>query len=178
MAIHAGNEGALVAREMALSETDVVIDYFYGATPEFLNSLGVDPARLPDSKMWRARYEDEYRQPLEKRKTLLVLWEDDGIPIGFSTADKIVMGQEAYMHLHIVRPDRRRAGTGTTLVRATATIYFEKLKLQRLLCEPYAFNAAPNRTLQKAGFKYVMTHETIPGPLNFQQPVNRWVLER
>lgn len=178
MAVNIRSEDAPVAREMTLLETDVVIDYFHGATPEFLNSLGVDPARLPSSKIWRARYEDEYRQPLDKRKTLLVLWEAGGVPIGFSTADKIVVGQEAYMHLHIVRPDKRRAGTGTALVRATAAIYFEKLKLQRLFCEPYAFNAAPNRTLQKAGFKYVMTHETIPGPLNFHQPVNRWVLER
>jgi hypothetical protein len=24
----------------------------------------------------------------------------------------------------------------------------------------------------------VMTHETVPGPLNFHQPVNRWVLRK
>jgi hypothetical protein len=32
--------------------------------------------------------------------------------------------------------------------------------------------------LQAAGFKYVKTHETVPGPLNFHQPVTRWMLER
>ena len=29
----------------------------------------------------------------------------------------------------------------------------------------------------KAGFKYIKTYETTPGPLNFLQPVNRWLLE-
>ena len=55
---------------------------------------------------------------------------------------------------------------------------FERLKLKRLFCEPHAFNVAPNRTLQKAGFKYLKTHMTVPGPLNFHQAVNRWVIER
>jgi hypothetical protein len=64
------------------------------------------------------------------------------------------------------------------LVRQSADIYFEALRIEELYCEPYAFNIAPNRTLQKAGFSYVMTHETVPGPLNFHQPVNRWVLRK
>ena len=36
----------------------------------------------------------------------------------------------------------------------------------------------PNRTLQRAGFKYVKTHMTVPGLLNYRQAVNRWELER
>ena len=51
------------------------------------------------------------------------------------------------------------------------------LKLKSLFCEPHAFNIGPNRTLQKAGFKYLKTHMTVPGPYNFHQAVNRWVLE-
>src|ERR1700729_337999 len=34
-------------RPMALHETDLIIDYFHGATPEHLEKLGVDPTRLP-----------------------------------------------------------------------------------------------------------------------------------
>jgi RimJ/RimL family protein N-acetyltransferase len=61
---------------------------------------------------------------------------------------------------------------------AAVDIYFERLKLKRLFCEPNAFNIAPNRTLQKAGFKYLKTHMTVPGPLNYHQAVTRWVIER
>jgi RimJ/RimL family protein N-acetyltransferase len=50
------------------------------------------------------------------------------------------------------------------------------LQLQRLFCEPSAFNVAPNRTLQRTGFHYVKTHMTVPGLLNYHQAVIRWVL--
>ena len=61
---------------------------------------------------------------------------------------------------------------------AVSTSISNRLKLKRLFCEPNAFNVAPNRTLQKAGFKYLKTHMTVPGPLNFHQAVTRWVIER
>jgi hypothetical protein len=37
----------LHVREMTLAEGDVIINYFHSATPEYLNTLGVDPTRLP-----------------------------------------------------------------------------------------------------------------------------------
>lgn len=166
----------LAAREMTLDEADVVIDYFHGASHEFLKSLGVSPERLPGRDEWRAFYRTEYGRPIERRRAILVLWELDGKPIGFSTADKIIFGEHAYMHLHILRPDRRRSGYGTLFVKETAKIYFDMLNIQRLYCEPYARNEAPNRTLRKAGFQYIKTYETTPGPLNFRQLVNRWLL--
>ena len=167
----------LVAREMTLEEAAIIIDYFHGASHDFLKSLGVAPAKLPYRDDWEAFYRAEYQRPIQKRRAILVLWELDGEPIGFSTADKIIFGQEAYMHLHILHPERRRSGYGERFVRETAKIYFDILKIHALYCEPYALNEAPNKTLQKAGFKYIKTYEAIPGPLNFRQPVNRWRLE-
>jgi RimJ/RimL family protein N-acetyltransferase len=167
-----------LARPMLLSEALLIIDYFHGAPTDFLRGLGVDPAKLPTRERWRALYEQEFGLPVERRSSFLVLWEHGGEPLGFSTADKIVIGERAFMHLHIFHPERRQRGLGTALVRQTAQVYFDALRIDELFCEPYALNAAPNRTLQKAGFKYVMTHETVPGPLNFHQPVNRWRLSR
>ena len=57
-------------------------------------------------------------------------------------------------------------------------IYFDTLKLERLYCEPNAFNVALNRTLQRAGFRYRFTQHTTPSGLNVPQAVTRWVLER
>ncbi len=51
-------------------------------------------------------------------------------------------------------------------------------RIDRLYCDPNAYNVAPNRTLQRAGFKYLKSYETVPGAINFRQPVTRWVLER
>ena len=163
---------------MATDQVGLIIDYFHGATPEHLELLGVDPTRLPPPGQWRRRYLDECQKPLGERSTLLVVWERDGVPVGFSTADKIRFGEQANMHLHVIDAQQRQSGIGTECVRKTAELYFERLELKRLLCEPNAFNVAPNRTLQGAGFRYVKTHMTVPGPLNYHQAVTRWVLER
>ena len=62
-------------------------------------------------------------------------------------------------------------------MRLSAARFVELFALRRLLSEPNAFNVAPNRALQRAGFRYVCTHETTPGPYNPHQPVTRWVLD-
>lgn len=165
-------------REMLLEEVGVVIDYFHESSAEHLELLGVDPTRLPGRVHWRQLYEADFAQPIERRRSLLLLWETDAGPIGFSSVDKIVYGKEAYMHLHILDSGQRHSGYGVTGVHLSVDIYFDRLRLERLYCEPNAFNVAPNRTLQKAGFKYLKTHRTVPGPLNFHQAVTRWVFER
>jgi RimJ/RimL family protein N-acetyltransferase len=167
----------LAVREMVSSEFDVIIKYFFGSTPEYLDMLGVDPSRLPTPEGWRERFQRESAQPIEQRGWIII-WLLDDQPVGFSTSDKIAHGEQANMHLHVTDPQRRNQGIGAECVRRSADIYFERLKLKRLFCEPNAFNVAPNRALQKAGFKYLKTHMTVPGPLNYHQAVTRWVMER
>jgi RimJ/RimL family protein N-acetyltransferase len=163
---------------MDVDEANLIVDYFHKATPEHLDLLGVDRDRLPAPDDWRAWYTYEYQRPLEERSTVLVVWELDGAPVGFSTADKIVFGEEAHMHLHVIDPDKRRSGIGTGCLHHTVDFYFSRLALKRLFCSPNAFNVAPNRTLQAAGFRYLKTHMTVPGPINSHQAVTEWVLER
>jgi RimJ/RimL family protein N-acetyltransferase len=167
----------LDVRAMRLDETGIIVDYFHGSTPEHLDTLGVDPARLPDPDRWRHGYERQHALPLEQRTAFEVVWLLDDETVGFSTVDKLRFGDEANMHLHITRPERRRSGLGVELVRRTTALYFETLRLQRLFCQPNALNTAPNRTLQAAGFRYVKTLMTAPSPLNYRQPITRWVLE-
>jgi RimJ/RimL family protein N-acetyltransferase len=169
---------ALTVREMMSPETDLIVDYFLKATPEYLEILGVDPTRLPNSESWRERLRRECSMPHDQKAMVLVVWLSDDRPIGFSTSDKISYGEQANMHLHVTEPERRHQGVGVECVRRSVDIYFERLKLKRLFCAPHAFNVAPNRTLQKAGFKYLKTHMTVPGPFNFHQAVTRWVIER
>jgi RimJ/RimL family protein N-acetyltransferase len=163
----------LTVREMTLGDTGIIIDYFQGATSEYLEMLGVDPTRLPTPEAWRERFQRHFALPVEKRISLSVIWLSDDRPIGYS-----IYGERAHMHLHVTDPQRRNGGAGVECVQRSVDIYFERLRLKQLFCEPNAFNVAPNRTLQKAGFKYLKTHMTVPGPLNFHQAVTRWVMER
>lgn len=168
----------VTVRLMTESEIPLIVDYFHSATPEHLEMLGVDPTRIPSRDAWLARYRELHARPVEARENLQLVWLLDARPVGFSTADKIVFGERANMHLHIVEPDNRRRGLGTQCVIRTADLYFGLLKLKRLFCEPNAFNVAPNRTLQAAGFRYLKTHMTVPNPINYHQAVTQWVMER
>ncbi|MBV9459377.1 MAG: GNAT family N-acetyltransferase [Bradyrhizobium sp.] len=168
----------IIVRPMTLEETALIIKYFHSATPEHLEMLGVDPTRLPPASQWQRLYQQLFDHPAEQRSSVLVSWLCDDKFLGFSTADKIRIGQQANMHLHITDPSLRKQGIGVECVRQTVELYFQTLRLKQLFCEPNAFNVAPNRTLQKAGFKYVKTHMTVPGPLNFHQAVNRWMIDR
>lgn len=98
---------ALLVREMALDEVGLIIDYFHGSSPEHLEMLGVDPTRLPPRDRSRARYEDDDARPRAERSSMLVVWELDGVAVGFSTCDRIAYGEHAFMHLHVVDPERR-----------------------------------------------------------------------
>jgi RimJ/RimL family protein N-acetyltransferase len=169
---------SLSVRVMVASEIDLLDDYFQGSTPEHLDMLGVDPTRLPTRSVWRERLQREFALPAAERSVLHVTWLLNDRPIGFSMSDKIMFGERANMHLHVVDPENRKRGIGTECVRRTVDIYFEALQLKRLFCEPNAFNIAPNRTLQKAGFRYVKTHMTVPSALTYHQAVTRWVIER
>lgn len=162
---------------MRLDEIDVRIDYFHDAGDEHLQRLGVDRALLPSRHAWRAWYEADYARPIAERENYSLLWLLGDEIIGFSSTDQISFGEQAFMHLHILRPDRRRSGLGTQFVRQSAAAYFEALQLSRLYCQPNAFNTAPNRTLQNAGFRYQFTAELAPSPMNFRQPVTRWLFE-
>ncbi len=170
--------GDPVVRPMEADEVGIRIDYFHDASDEYLTKLGVDRALLPSREAWRASTEEDLGRPPAERDSYRLIWELDGRIVGFSSVDHIDFGEQAFMHLHIVEEPRRRRGLGTEFVRLSAVEYFREFELQRLFCQPNAFNTAPNRTLQRAGFRYVLTAEMQPSDINFPQPITRWVLER
>jgi RimJ/RimL family protein N-acetyltransferase len=163
---------------MNLEEVDIRIDYFHGSSDDQLRGLGVGRELLPAPDAWREFDEADRARPIRERVSYSLVWELDDEVVGFSTADAITFGAEAFMHLHILRREQRRSGLGTQFVRESAAIYFRVLELQRLFCQPNALNIAPNRTLQRAGFRYVLSEHTTPGPINVPQVVTRWVLDR
>jgi RimJ/RimL family protein N-acetyltransferase len=163
---------------MRLDEVGVRIDYFHDASDSYLEHLGVDRALLPSREAWLTHYEKDFARPLAERDTYNLAWELDGWLVGFSSVDHIEVGEQAFMHLHIVEEPRRRGGLGTEFVRLSVEEYFRALELRRLYCQPNAYNVAPNRTLQRVGFRYVFTKEMQPSTINFPQPITRWVLER
>ena len=103
-------------------------------------------------------------------------FEDSGLDTQVSITS--FLATEAFIHLHLWKSQLRRAGLGTEFVRRSAAFYFERFNLQKLVCEPWAENPAPNRVLEKLGFAFVRRYRTIPGVIAFEQEVNRYELRR
>ncbi len=165
-------------RAMKLSEVPLMINYFLEADDNFYAQLGVDPAKVPSFDQWYGSLEQDFERPIPDKQFFYVIWELNDVLVGHSHINNIVYGQEAFMHLHIWQPFQRKMGHGTFFVQESVKHYFQLFKLEKLFCQPYALNPAPNRTLSKVGFKFLKTYKTTPGWLNSHQPVNLWLLER
>lgn len=166
----------LSVREIQQSDIPLIIDYWLSADHDFLVGMGVDVSKLPSREQWLAMLPQQLEQPYEEKQSYCMIWLADGQPVGHSNVNKIVFGEEAYMHLHLWKPDVRQKGMGVELVKMTLPWFFKNLKLKILFCEPYALNPAPNKTLEKVGFAFEKEYLTVPGSFSFEQPTNRWVM--
>ena len=164
----------LSAREIKSEDIATLIQYWIEADPAFLTGMGVDLAKMPKKEEFEKMLADQLELPYTEKKSYCIIWLVDDKPVGHSNINKIVFGKEAYMHLHLWNAPERKKGIGTALVQLTLPFFFENIKLQKLYCEPYALNPAPNKTMQKAGFQFVKKYITTPGWLNFEQEVNLW----
>jgi RimJ/RimL family protein N-acetyltransferase len=154
-----------------------VLDYFLGADEPYLRGMGVDPKKLPQRAAWLERLLPDLTRPDEQKQTFYVGWDYQGSRVGHSNVNPLVYGDHAYVHLHLWDPAARHAGLGTEFLRRSIEVFFRRFALRRLYCEPYAENPAPNRVLTKVGFRLVKRYRTVPGLINAEQEVNRYVLD-
>ena len=154
-----------------------MIDYFLCADPVFLKGMGVDPQKLPQREIWLDSALRDQERPDGDRQRSYLAWIYQGAPVGHSSVNKIAIGEQAFIHLHMWDGGLRKAGLGTQFLTASAAEFMRALRLRRIYCEPYAENPAPNRVLPKCGFRFVKRYRTIPGDINFEQDVNQYVLE-
>lgn len=168
----------LSIREQTPEDIPHIVDYFLNADPDFLLKMGVDAAKLYERGFWLQFLHENYRLENSKKSTYYLIWLKGNQPIGHCNINKIVLNEEAYMHLHLWQKDERQKGLGQEFLKMAIPTFFQVFGLKKLYCEPYALNPAPNKTLARLGFECVKKHETTPGVFNFHQPVNRWCLTR
>lgn len=166
----------LSVRPLRPDDIEALAHYWLAADPAYLQGMGVDLSKMPTRTEWIAMLQEQLNTPLPEKKSYCLIWEVDGRAVGHSNINQIQAGQEAYMHLHIWDAAIRKQGYGEAFVLLTLPHFFEAYALQRIYCEPYALNPAPNKTLEKLGFQLVKEHITTPGWINFEQPVKRWEL--
>jgi RimJ/RimL family protein N-acetyltransferase len=170
------NTGKPSVREMQASDINLVADYWLQPDKQFMVSMGVDLEKIPTREALAGMLATQIQLDYPQKQSYGLIWQLDGHAVGHSNVNKIVFGEEAYMHLHLWNAGSRQKGMGLQFVKMGLPWFFEKLQLKTIFCEPYALNPAPNKTLEKAGFEFEKEYITIPGSLNFEQPVKRWKL--
>lgn len=168
----------LYVREIELKDINLLADYWLKADPDFLVGMGVDLQKLPTREQLTKMLTTQINLPINQKSSYALIWELDGKQIGHSNVNGIEFGEQATMHLHLWKSNTRRKGIGSEFVKKSLPLYFEKLEIKNLFCEPYAINPAPNKTLKKVGFEFEKKYTTIPGSLNFEQEVNRWKMTK
>jgi RimJ/RimL family protein N-acetyltransferase len=166
----------LSVREIQEGDIELIINYWLNADQTFLENMGVDVSKMPTREVWQEMLRQQLLESYPEKKSYCIVWQVNGKAVGHSNVNKIIFGQEAFMHLHLWKNELRKSGLGTSLVKMTLPYYFNHLNLKMLYCEPYALNDAPNNTLKKVGFEFVKEHINIPGFLNFEQKTNLWKL--
>ena len=169
-------DDSLSVRESDINDYEKVIDYFLKSDKAFLTNMGVDISKLPSRAEWLRILTADLSLDPESRQFFYVIWLLGNTAIGHSNINKIIYGEEAYMHLHLWEAHIRRKGIGYRLLKDTLPLYFNTYRLKNLYCEPSASNPAPNNTLKKLGFEFIKSYDTIPGWINYYQTVNRWGL--
>ena len=164
----------------SLSDYRGMIDYFHDAPDELLLLMGVDREKLPPRELWLARaWQDHHRSEREPtRERFYLAWVLNESLVGHSSINQIRWGKEAFAHLHLWRSDLRRAGMGMEFFQRSVSVYFERFGLSVLRVEPCADNPGPNRVLERLGFMLVRRYRTTPGPIAFEQEVNRYEMDR
>ena len=169
---------SLSVREITSEDISALTRYWTDADPAFLTGMGVDLEKMPKKEDFAKMLAGQLELPYEEKKSYCIIWLVEDKPVGHSNINKIIFGEEGYMHLHLWNAPERKKGAGTAFIHLTLPFFFENCKLQKVYCEPYALNPAPNKTLEKAGFQFVKKYTTTPGWLNFEQEVNLWEMSR
>lgn len=168
----------LSVRTMQQADIALMVDYFHNSSEAFLKGMGADKSKFPNRADWIKLIEEDWQKKKPDKAFFYMIWELDGQAIGHNNINKITYGKEASMHLHIWQPVKRQKNLGLQLLKLSIPYFFKEFELDYLLCEPYALNVAPNRTLKKLGFEFIQTYETKPGWINFYQAVNQYKLTK
>lgn len=91
----------LSVREMQKEDIEAIAQYWFGSDSSFLVGMGVDLNKLPAKEEFAKMLSEQLSQPYQEKKSYCIIWQVDNRAVGHSNINKILFGEEAYMHLHL-----------------------------------------------------------------------------
>lgn len=148
----------VVARELRPDDLETLVAYWHGSPVEYLQSLGVDPAKLGTPEDTRARL----GASLEPGASVLtVVAEMEGELIAYSNLSRYG-ADSACAHLHTLRDDPAVRQSVYELFSRVAVAALVALGVSRLRFEASVGNRGINRYLQSFGLEPRRVHLDTP----------------
>jgi hypothetical protein len=143
-------------RPLVLGDVEAVVDYWFGASDEFLDTAGIDRVKLGRPSDVRARYERAVPSGDPNQMTLAWAIDLDGRMVGYTLLNRYT-AERNHSHWHIIEPSLRGNRISSVLYPHRIKTYFDAASgMERLIHQTRSRNAAVNRMLDK----YVPVDET------------------
>jgi trans-aconitate methyltransferase/RimJ/RimL family protein N-acetyltransferase len=140
--------------------------------------MGCDLSRFPASEEYKRILEEQLQASPERAVAFYSMWVINGLTIGFASLKNIHFGIRGEMHLHIWNADHRGKGIGGRLFCLSAIDFYERFKVNEIICEPGASNPYPNRMLQKIGFPLTGSRVGRSSELSRELPLNTYAIKK
>lgn len=127
----------------------LILNYWYGSPPGFLESLGVDVSKFPTQQEMKKALSS----PATRERTLLISCDDQ--LIGFHTLTSVVIGDQGVFHAHIIDLANRRKGIGSVSYPLACEIFMERFQLQRIIFKTPVTNRGAIRVKEKLGIRAI-----------------------
>ncbi len=149
-------------RELTESDIPIMMNYWFRSPPGFIESMGVDPAKMPsESEMeagMRARMQASRALPKPNSSGVAIVY--DGKFIGQHSVNQLTEDGSAIFHAHIFSPEFRGRGIGMHSYPKACRFFMDRFNLKRILFKTPLQNTGSIRVKEKLGLRCV-GEETI-----------------
>lgn len=144
-------------RDLTFSDLPLILKYWFGSPPGFIESMGVDPKKMPtETEMesnLRKKISDNEKLPFSKLNALVITY--DQRPIGFHTINPLVEGDFGVFHAHIWDSNFRRRGIAIHSYPKACRIFIERFNLEKVLFKTPVQNTGAIRVKEKLGIRTI-----------------------
>jgi hypothetical protein len=158
-------------RPLVSGDVEAIVDYWFGASDEFLDTMGIDRAKLGRPADVQARYEKAIPSGDPNQMSLAWAIDLDDRRIGYTLLNRYT-AEHNHSHWHIIEAGLRGNHISSALYPHRIKTYFDAVPgMERLIHQTRSRNAAVNRMLDKyvpiAETRFVETPDGAAAPGEF-----------
>lgn len=162
--------GTAGIRDLTPEDIPAIADYWLLSPDEFLNSMGIDRARLGCRQDIHRRFSSAIRIGNEAQSSMALAITLDERFVGYTLLNHYSADVD-YSHWHIIDARLRGCGVSTALYPHRIKTYFDLAPISRLIHQTRTRNVGVNRMLDKfipiAETKYIENPDGVALPGEF-----------